>query len=154
LGLLVVQVLSQTGCRLSAIGRNRMKLELCEKKGVQAIHVDHVAPKNDRDVVVECTGSPKGMDLALRLVRPRGTILLKSTYAGDYGPNLARAVVDEVTVIGSRCGPFREAIQALERQAVDVRSLVSRVFPIEQAVTAFAASRDSANVKILLKMAR
>jgi threonine dehydrogenase-like Zn-dependent dehydrogenase len=154
LGLLIVQVLAQTGCRLTAIGRNRMKLDLCEKKGVQAVHVDHVTPKSDRDVVVECTGSPAGMDLALRLVRPRGVIVLKSTYAGERGPNLAPAVVNEVTIIGSRCGPFREAIQALERQAVDVRSLISRSFPLDQAPAAFAAARDPANVKILLRNAR
>jgi len=153
LGLLVVQVLATTGCRLTAVGRNQEKLERCEKKGVQGIHIDDVGRPRDRDVVVECTGSPGGLELAMSLVRPRGTIILKSTYAGSTTPNLAPLVVDEVTLLGSRCGPFPEAINALARQGVEVRSMISRTFPIEQVPDAFAAARDSRNLKILLKIA-
>jgi threonine dehydrogenase-like Zn-dependent dehydrogenase len=129
-----------------------MKLLACEKKGIQAIPVDECTGSHDRDVVVECTGSPEGLDVALQLVRPRGTIVLKSTYA-DAGPvNLAPLVVNEVTLLGSRCGPFPEAINALARQAVEVRSMISRTFPIEQAADAFKAAADPANIKILLKI--
>ena len=150
LGLLVAQVFATTGCRLTAIGRNRKKLLLCEKKGIQAIHVDDFVGRQDRDLVVECTGSPEGLEIAAQLVRPRGTIVLKSTYAETGSLNLVPIVVNEVKLVGSRCGPFPEAINALARQAVDVRCMISRTFPIERAMEAFEAARDPENVKILL----
>ena len=103
---------------------------MCEKKGIQAIHADEYVPRRDRDVVVECTGAPEGLDIAMAMVRPRGTIVLKSTCAEPGRLNLAPIVVDEVTLLGSRCGPFPEAIHALARQAVDVRSMISRTYPI------------------------
>ena len=152
LGLLVAQVLHATGCKLTVIGRNPEKLLLCEKKGIQAVHVDGLVPRQDRDVVVECTGAPEGMDIAMSLVRPRGTIVLKSTYTEPGKLNLAPIVINEVNVLGSRCGPFPEAINALARQAVDVRSLISRTYPIEEALEAFEAARQPENVKILLKI--
>lgn len=154
LGLLVAQVLAGTKCKLTVVGRNPDKLLLCEKKGIQAIHVDELVTREDRDVVVECTGAPEGLGIAMQLVRPRGTIVLKSTHAGGGSPNLAPIVVNEVTLLGSRCGPFPEAINALARQAVDVRSMISRTFPIEQAAEAFEASQSPQNVKILLRMNR
>jgi len=152
LGILVAQVLAGTGCRLCVVGRNREKLLLCEKRGIQTLHVDELTPHHDRDVVVECSGSPSGLELAMQLVRPRGTIVLKSTYANGVVPNLAPLVVNEVRVLGSRCGPFPEAINALARQAVDVRPLVTKVMPIEQALAAFQAVRQPETVKILLRV--
>lgn len=160
LGLLVAQVLKETGCQLIAVGRNRQKLQLCEKKGVQAIHVDDVVARQDQDVVVDCTGSPSGLELAMQLVRPRGTIVLKSTYANSDAPadpsttlpNLAPIVIHEVNLLGSRCGPFPEAINALARQVVDVRAMISRTFPLDRALEAFEAAADPKNVKVLLKM--
>ncbi len=152
LGLLVAQVLAGTGCKLTVIGRNPKKLLRCEKKGVQAIHLGDLVPRQDRDVVVECSGSPQGLEIAMQLVRPRGTIVLKSTWARPGPLNLAPIVSGEVTLLGSRCGPFPEAINALARQAVEVRSLISRTYPIDQALEAFLASRDSENIKILLKI--
>ena len=152
LGLLVAQVLKGTGCKLTVVGRNREKLLICEKRGIQTFHVDDLVARQDRDVVVECTGSPSGLKLAGELVRPRGTIVLKSTCAGATPVELASIVVNEVRVLGSRCGPFPEAIHALARQAVDVRSMISRVFPIEQAVEAFAALARPETMKVLLKI--
>jgi alcohol dehydrogenase len=152
LGLLVAQVLAGTGCKLTVIGRNPKKLLLCEKRGVQAIHVDDLIPRQDRDVVVECTGVPEGLNIAMQLVRPRGTIVLKSTYASAGLLNPAPMVVNEVRLLGSRCGPFAEAINALARRAVDVRQLISKTFPIEQAVEAFHAAENPENVKVLLKI--
>jgi threonine dehydrogenase-like Zn-dependent dehydrogenase len=152
LGLLVAQVLAGTKCKLTVVGRNPDKLLLCEKKGIQAIHVDELVPREDRDVVVECTGAPEGLGIAMQLVRPRGTIVLKSTHAGEGSPNLAPIVINEVMLLGSRCGPFPEAINALARQAVDVRSMISRTFPIEQAAEALEAAQSPQNVKILLRV--
>lgn len=152
LGILVAQVVATTGCKLNVVGRNPKKLLLCEKKGIQGIHLDALVPRRDRDIVIECSGSPAGLQLALQLVRPRGTIVLKSTYAGRADIDLSAVVIDEVRVIGSRCGPFPEAIDALARQAVDVRSMISRVFSIDKAIDAFAAAADPENVKVLLKI--
>ena len=152
LGLLVAQVLATTGCWLEVVGRDTATLELCEKKGIMARPVDEVARRADRDVVVECTGSPEGLEVALELVRPRGTIVLKSTYAGQGAPNLAPAVVGEVTILGSRCGPFPDAINALARKQIDVRSMIGCTFPIERGVEALEAAADPANVKVLLKI--
>lgn len=151
LGLLVAQVLATTGCKLTIIGRNPKKLLLSEKRGIQAIHVRDLVPREDRDMVVECTGSPSGLDLALELVRPRGTIVLKSTHADTKSPNLARLVLKEATILGSRCGPFPEAINALARRAVDVRALISRTYPLDAALQAFEAARSPENVKVLLR---
>ncbi len=152
LGLLVAQVLAATGCRLSVVGRNPEKLLFCEKRGIQTLHVDELALRQDRDVVVECSGSPKGMELAMGLVRPRGTIVLKSTCAGGPPLNLAPVVVNEVRVLGSRCGPFGEAIHALARKAVEVRPMISRTFPLEQALAAFEAVRRPETIKVLLRV--
>ncbi len=152
LGLLVAQVLSATGCKLEVVGRNAKTLLFCEKKGIQSVAVDDLIARNDRDVVVDCTGSPGGLELAAALVRPRGTIVLKSTYAGASPVDLAPLVVNEVNLLGSRCGPFPPAIQALARKAVDVSSMISRTFPIERGLEAMAASADSSYIKVLLKI--
>lgn len=152
LGLLVAQVLAKTGCRLEVIGRNPKTLLFCEKKRIRSVAVDDLIAKNDRDVVVECTGSPAGLSIAASLVRPRGTIVLKSTHAGDAGPNLAPIVVNEVTVLGSRCGPFGDAMAALARRDIDVSSMVARAFTIDRCREAFDASEDRSNIKILLKI--
>lgn len=154
LGLLVAQVLKATGCRLRAVGRNPIKLERCEKLGVQAVHVDEVALRNDQDLVVECSGSPGGLRLAMGLVRPRGTIVLKSTYSDRAAEvvNLAPLVIHEVKVVGSRCGPFGEAINALARKAVEARTLISREFPLEGGVEALEACRRPETIKVLLRV--
>lgn len=151
LGLLVAQVLKTCGCQLEVLGRNPLTLELCEKKGIQGTPVGEAVPRADRDVVVECTGSPAGFDLATRLVRPRGTLILKSTYAGDASLNLAGLVINEVTLLGSRCGPFPDAIQALARREIDVESMISRRMPLSKGVEAFAAAADPRCIKVLLK---
>ena len=85
---------------------DRFRPPVIEKKHIQATHVDDLTARNDRDVVVECTGAPEGLAIALALVRPRGTIVLKSTYAGGGPPDLAGAVINEISIVGSRCGPF------------------------------------------------
>ena len=152
LGLLVAQMLAVTGCRLLAVGRNPRTLSFCEKKHIQAVSNDEVITRQDRDVVVECSGSPDGLNLALQLVRPRGTLVLKSTFADAGKVDLAPVVVNEINVQGSRCGPFSEALDALARKEIDVSSMVSRTYRIENAVEALEAARQPENIKILLKI--
>jgi threonine dehydrogenase-like Zn-dependent dehydrogenase len=151
LGLLVAQVLKTTGCQLDVVGRNELTLTFCEKKGIQGIHVSELVPRADRDVVVDCTGSAEGFVIATRLVRPRGTLVLKSTFAGSAPLNLSPLVVSEVMLLGSRCGPFPDAINALARREIDVDSMVSRVVPLTRGVEAFELATDPRTIKVLLK---
>jgi threonine dehydrogenase-like Zn-dependent dehydrogenase len=156
LGLLVAQVLRSTACRLTAIGRDPAKLEHCDKLGVQGVHVSEVARRNDRDVVVDCSGTAEGFQLATGLVRPRGTLVVKS-FCCDQSASVPAAdlnslVMNEVKVIGSRCGSFPQAIAALARKAVEVRSLISRVFSISEGVQAFPFAGQPGVLKVLLRL--
>lgn len=151
LGLLIAQVLAHTGCKLEVVGRNPKTLLFCEKKGIQPIHIDDLAPRTNRDVVVEATGSSEGFALACRLVRPRGTLVLKSTCAADRPLNLAPVVVNEITVLGSRCGPFPDALNALARKEIDVESMISKQFPLDRFAEAFRAAADPDVIKVLFK---
>jgi len=152
LGLLVAQVLSLTHCRLAVLGRNPRTLGLLDRKGIQTMTAADVTRGADQDVVVDCTGSPDGLPLAMRLIRPRGTIVMKTTCAGAAPVNLAPLVVNEVTLLGSRCGPFPDAITALAARQVDVKSLISRVMPLAQGVEALAEAGRPENIKVLLKV--
>ncbi|MCK4661073.1 MAG: alcohol dehydrogenase catalytic domain-containing protein [Phycisphaerae bacterium] len=152
LGLLVVQLLAAVGCRLLAVGRNPGTLLFCEKKHIQAVSTDDLVPRQDRDVVVECTGSADGFNIAMQMLRPRGTLVLKSTFADAGSLNLAPVVINEINVLGSRCGPFGDALAALVRKEIDVSSMVSRTFQIDQAGEALSAAADPRNIKVLLKI--
>ncbi len=152
LGLLVAQVLRNAGCPVRVLGRHPSKLALCEKWQIRARPVADIVPRHDQDVVVDCTGSPAGLELALAIVRPRGTVVLKSTVAAGKPINLAPAVVDEVTILGSRCGPFREAIRALAEKKIDVTSLIHRRMRLEQGVEAMDLAGRPGMLKVLLTM--
>ncbi len=154
LGLLVAQVLSQADCEIDVIGRNPATLETADKLRIQSARPGDLTGGHDRDVVVDCTGSPKGIELAMRLVRPRGTIVLKTTHAGAGAANLAPLVIDEVTLIGSRCGPFHEAIQALARGDVQIDPLISAEYPLSRGLEAIAHADQPGTLKILLRMQR
>jgi threonine dehydrogenase-like Zn-dependent dehydrogenase len=151
LGLLCAQVLADRGCQLSVIGRNPATLRLGRKLGLPTRDVARVEPRADYDLVVECTGAPAGLRLALGLVRPRGSIVLKSTYAQTTDVDLSPLVVNEIRLAGSRCGPFDEALRLLREKRVRVDEMISGVFPLARAAEAFAAARDPQNVKILLQ---
>lgn len=153
LGLLVAQVLAQVGCRLVVVGRNEHTLDFCEKRGIQTTTVDEFVPRKDHDVVVECTGSPAGLELAMQTVRPRGSIVVKSTYAANSTISLAPLVVDEVTLVGSRCGPIPDAIAALTRKQIDVVGMISRTLPLGKAMEAISLADEPNVIKILVKMA-
>lgn len=150
LGLLCAQVLRNAGCPVRVLGRHPKKMALCEKWQIRSRPIDDIAPRHDQDVVVDCTGSAAGFEMAMQLVRPRGTIVLKSTAAAGKAMNLAPLVIDEIQVIGSRCGPFREAIRALAEKSVDVTSLIHRRMKIEQGVEAMDLARQPGVLKVLL----
>ena len=150
LGLLTAQVLRNAGYAVRLIGKHADKLALCEKWQIRARPLADIKPRRDQDVVVDCTGSPSGLELAMQLIRPRGTIVLKSTFAAGKPINLAPLVIDEVTLLGSRCGPFRAAIAALAANEVDVVSLITRRMRLEHGVEAMAVAAKPGVMKVLL----
>jgi len=155
LGQLVARVLKRRRLRrLVLVGRHAAKLEAAEKQGVQGLLVEDFVPAQDADVVVEATGQPAGLALAMRAVRPRGTIVLKSTFAAGEAINLSPLVVNELTVLGSRCGPFGDAIAALAAREIDVAALISAEFPLSEGPAALAAAAEGDKLKVLLDTQR
>jgi alcohol dehydrogenase len=152
LGLLVAQVLRDAGCPVRVIGKHPDKLALCEKWSIRSRPLADIAPRHDQDVVVDCTGSAAGFELAMQMVRPRGTIVLKSTAAAGRALNLAPLVIDEINVVGSRCGPFREAIRALAEKRIDVPSLIHRRMKLDQGVEAMELAGRPGVLKVLITM--
>jgi threonine dehydrogenase-like Zn-dependent dehydrogenase len=153
LGLLVAQVLALRGCQLLAVGRNPKTLGYLDRKRIRTATPGDLRQFGDQDVVVECTGSPEGLPLALRMVRPRGTIVLKTTCQGGATLDLAPAVVNEISIVGSRCGPFGEALNALAQKQIDVASMVTRQLPLSEGPEALESAADPKQIKVLLKIA-
>jgi threonine dehydrogenase-like Zn-dependent dehydrogenase len=155
LGLLVAAVLRLTGADLLLVGRHVRKLEIASSWGIHT----HLAAGNslDRpaasaDVVVECTGKAEGFGEAQRLVRPRGVVVLKSTYHGKLTLNMSSLVIDEVTLVGSRCGPFAPALRLLASGLVDPQPLITAAYPLESGPEAFAHAARREALKVLLKV--
>lgn len=149
LGMLCGRVLQLTGARVKAIARRPRQAELLAKWGIEPVALADL-PRNYANVVVDCTGSAEGFEAALSLVRPRGLIHLKSTYAGLPQADLSRVVVDEIRVIGSRCGPFPAALRLLEQKVVDVTSLIDARYSLDDAMAAFAHAEKPGMLKVLL----
>jgi threonine dehydrogenase-like Zn-dependent dehydrogenase len=152
LGLLVAQVLRDANCQVRVIGKHPQKLALCEKWSIRSRPLADIIPRHDQDVVIDCTGSASGFELALKMVRPRGTIVLKTTTAAGKPLNLAPVVIDEINIIGSRCGPFREAIRALAEKRVDITSLIHRRMKLEQGVEAMELAGRPGVLKVILNI--
>ena len=149
LGHLVAQTLATTGASLLVVGRSQRPLELLAARGLRTGGAEAIEERR-ADLVVECTGSPEGLELARRAVRPRGTIVLKSTYHGKAAIDMARFVVDEITLVGSRCGPFAPALERLARGAVDPSPLVEARYPLAQAALAFEHAARPGTLKVLV----
>ena len=153
LGLLCAQVMSRLNATVRVVGKHPEKLALAEKWGVKHRLLDEVGLREDQDVVVDCTGSRSGIETAMGMVRPRGTIVLKTTTAVgpdtppiDYAP----IVVNEITVIGSRCGPFPDALEALSKDEVDLLSLISRRMKLSDGPEVLKAAKKGA-IKVLIE---
>ncbi|MBX3439152.1 MAG: zinc-binding dehydrogenase, partial [Planctomycetaceae bacterium] len=153
LGNLCAQVLSHEGCQVTVAGKHSEKLAVLDDLGIPTVLLKDMVMERHADLVVDCTGSASGLPIACRLVKPRGTIVLKTTVAGDTGPSLAPLVIDEITLVGSRCGPFDRALQALERREVHVTPLISARFPLEQALQALHEVKTATHLKVLLDIA-
>ncbi len=151
LGQLIARVLATTGCDLTLIGKHPAKLELAAKSGIKTGMRDAPPPGASFDVVVEATGSPAGLAFALDLVRARGAIVLKSTFHGATSIDASRIVVNEISLIGSRCGRFEAALALLETNRVQLAPLIAGEYPLTQGVAALTAAAAPGTLKILLR---
>jgi threonine dehydrogenase-like Zn-dependent dehydrogenase len=153
LGLLCTWVARLSAAEVHLVGKHPEKLAWAGA-GVVTHQLDELATLTRRfDLVVDATGSPSGLPTALRLVRPRGTVVLKTTVAGPFTTDLAPIVIDEIRVIGSRCGPFPKAIAALVDRLVDVHPLIAAEFPLDDAEEAFRAAGRKGVGKVLIRVA-
>ncbi len=151
LGMLVAQVLHTTGCRLTVLGHHEDKLDILRARGIAASLAEE-APGVRYQVVVDATGLPEGLSQALGLVAPRGTVVLKTTVAGETTLALAPVVIDEVTVVGSRCGPLDKAVEWLSGRRVEVEPLIEAAYPLSEGIEAFRHAARRGARKILLTM--
>jgi len=151
LGLLIGQTLALTGCRLLVVGRHAEKLTHLARRGIDTRRAEEVEP-GSFDLAVECTGNEGGFDLAREALRPRGRMVLKSTYAGRLSIDASALVVDEISLIGSRCGPFAPALRLLAAGLVEVEPLIDSRFALDKGLEGFARAGEKGVLKVLLEM--
>jgi len=149
LGLLIAQTLKLTGCDLAVVVRREAPARLLADWGIPAVDAKTVRP-NSADLVVEVTGSPIGFALSQQAVRPAGTLVLKSTFAGDVSLNLSALVVDEVTLVGSRCGPFKPALRLFAAGLVDTASMIHGRYGLSEGLAAFEKAAEAGVLKVLV----
>ena len=154
LGQLCAQVIARTKCPLLLVGRHAAKLAVADRRGIATTLDSDLVARRDQDVIVDCTGRAEGLTRALALVRPRGTIVLKTTVAAAKPLNLAPIVIDEITLLGSRCGPFPDAINALAARQIDVSGLISRRLRLDAAEPVFRDGVSPDVLKVLLTFDR
>jgi threonine dehydrogenase-like Zn-dependent dehydrogenase len=149
LGMLVSQVVSLSGCRPVVVGRHEERLSLLRKWNIKAKHISSFNIR-EFDIVIDCTGSPKGIETALCIVRPGGRIVIKTTTAKKPVIDMNRVVVNELTLIGSRCGPFSSAIRALDKKEIAVQQLISFRYPLEDGIRALRNASRKNVLKVIL----
>lgn len=149
LGQLIAQTLVLTGCDLGVVARHPLQKNLLTGRGIHLIDAEEVQHWR-YDLVVEATGSPSGFELARKALRPRGTLVLKSTYKGDVTVNFSSIVVDEIQLIGSRCGPFEPALRLLANKQVDPTILIAAEYSLRDGLKAFGEAEKTGMLKVLL----
>jgi threonine dehydrogenase-like Zn-dependent dehydrogenase len=150
LSFLCAQVLRLASASVALVGKHPDKLKLIKRSGVRTMLLSDWKLKQF-DIVVEATGSPSGVQLAMSAVRPRGTLVLKTTIAGEHKVSLAPLVINEITVVGSRCGPFTPALDALRQKSVSVTPLIEKIYPLSEGIEAVAHAGRPGARKILLQ---
>jgi threonine dehydrogenase-like Zn-dependent dehydrogenase len=149
LGLLISWVMALSGAEVHLAGHHPEHLALARPRGVITFLTSDL-PIGDYDMVVEASGSPAGLELALARVRPRGTVVLKSTYVGRYPLDPAALVVPEVRLVGSRCGPMAAALRLLRDGRIDPRPLIDRTYPLARGLEALARAQSPGVLKVLI----
>lgn len=151
LGLLCAQVLALAGCQVTLLGRHSKRHAWLIPKGI-AVTSESQEISPGADIVVEATGSPQGLTIATQLVRPRGTIVLKSTYHGEVAVNMTELVIHEISIIGSRCGPFAPALRLLAGGMIEVKPLIHSCFSLDDGMKAMDQAAQPGTLKVLLTM--
>ena len=151
LGIITALALNASGLDVTLVGKHREKLDIAKKQGVKTSLLSEIEIKKEWEFVVEATGSITVFETSIALVKPRGTLVLKSTIVASKEFNFSSLVVDEVTIVGSRCGRFAPALRMLEQEKIDLKPLISEIFDVENVIEAFEANRRKDTVKILVK---
>ena len=151
LGLTTALTLSAQGLDVTLIGKHQNKLDIAKNQGVKTQLLQDTKIENIYDVVAEATGSVSGFETSLSLVKPRGVLVLKSTIATGKELNLAPIVINEITVLGSRCGQFPPALNLLAKHRIDFKPFISAVYSIDDAIEAFEANKSKETLKVLIK---
>lgn len=152
LGLLCAQVVALSGAPVLLIGKHDAKLRIVERRGIEVTTPKEAAKRSRQfDVVVEASGAATGFALALALLKPKGQLVLKSTFHGKTELDAARIVVDEISIVGSRCGRFSPALDLLKKGAIDVDSLISEEYPLAKGVHAMRRAGTKGVLKVLLR---
>jgi threonine dehydrogenase-like Zn-dependent dehydrogenase len=149
LGQLIALVLNQYPCNLTVIGKHNEKLNQLKRKNI-AVSLVEQGEHPPQDIVVECSGVPDGLHIANSILKPRGTVVLKSTYHGDFPFNTADWIINEINVVGSRCGLFQPAIQLLKKDMIDLDYLVSAVVHAQDGLKAFELAQKEKTFKVLI----
>lgn len=151
LGLLCALALNASNVDVTLIGKHQNKLDIAKNQGVKTQLLQDVKEQKTYDVVVEATGSLSGFETSISLVKPRGTLVLKSTIAAGKELNLAPIVIDEITVLGSRCGQFAPALRLLKSKKIDFKPLISDIYTVDKAIDAFERNKEKDSIKVLVK---
>ena len=152
LGLTTALALHAQNFNVLLVGKHKNKLDIAEKQGVKTQLLDEFKHEKIYDVVVEATGTAGGFETSMGVTKPRGTLVLKSTVATGKELNLAPIVIDEITVLGSRCGQFPPALRLLENNRINFKPMISEIYSIDDAIKAFEANKAKDSIKILIKM--
>lgn len=152
LGLLCAQTLALAGAHLLLVGKHSEKLLIAERLGIEtAVPAEAEKRAREFDVVVEASGAAEGFALALKLLHPRGSLVLKSTFHGTTEINAAQIVVDEISIVGSRCGRFAPALDLLKKGAIELDSIISEEYPLSKARFALDRATEKGVLKVLLR---
>jgi 2-desacetyl-2-hydroxyethyl bacteriochlorophyllide A dehydrogenase len=150
LGLLIAQVIKTTACQLQVITRHDRQRQILNQFDIPAMDEQHI-PTQEADIVIEASGSPGGLQAAINAVKPTGTVVLKSTYAGETQLNFSRMVVNEINIVGSRCGRFEPALSLLQENTVDPTPLITSRFALSDAQRAFDMAASPGSLKVLFQ---
>ena len=152
LGLTTALTLHAHNLDVLLVGKHQNKLDIAKQQGVKTALLSEFKQEKIYDVVVEATGSASGFETSMSLTKPRGVLVLKSTVATGKELNLAPIVIDEITVLGSRCGQFAPALRLLENNRIDFTPFITKTYSIEDAIEAFEANKLKESLKILIKI--
>lgn len=152
LGLTTALTLNAHNLDVLLVGKHQNKLDIAKAQGVETKLLNEFVLEKKYDVVVEATGSASGFETSMALTKPRGVLVLKSTVATGKELNLAPIVIDEITVLGSRCGQFAPALRLLKNNRIDFTPFISKVYPIEDAIEAFEANKMKETLKVLIRI--